>query len=74
MINPERIPDEAVEAHMKVGKWLHEHEARAAIAATLEAWPGMERHTFGESGSGEDYCPPIDEIFLPLSTEARDGE
>jgi hypothetical protein len=68
MIKPEQIPDEVVEAAAKsisefsepIDKWrYHIPEARDAIAAAINAWPGMEcRPTFTPS-----------RIILPLAEE-----
>jgi hypothetical protein len=41
MIDP-KIPDEAVEAMLnRMGSFFSSEEARAAIAAAINAWPGM---------------------------------
>ena len=75
MIKPEQIPDEVVEAAAKaayenqrtrkwdrcgyVGQQQLRRDARAAIAAAINAWPGMEeRPTFEPS-----------RIILPLLQE-----
>lgn len=72
MIKPEMVPDEAYEAWHAA--FFSDEGGRAAIAAALNAWPGMERHTFPESGLGDDYTPPIDEVFLPLAQKQEDGD
>lgn len=71
-IKPDHIPD-AVADSMR--EFFHTRgDAQRAIAAALNAWPGMQRHTFAETGSGDDYTPAIDEIILPLSQEKQDAE
>ena len=66
MINPEQIPDEVwVGATIRLealGTPVSGHNARAAIAAALAAWPGMDIMPFGDGRP---------RIRLPL-TEARD--
>jgi len=70
MLKPEQIPDEVVEAAAKTlmdpdypnswPAWMD--EARAALAAALNAWPDAEaRPTFGPS-----------RIILPLPQEVSD--
>jgi hypothetical protein len=63
MITPEQIPDEVVEAAaMQLpGMAGHQRYVRAAIAAALNAWPGIEIHTDGT----EDW------IELTLTQEPR---
>ena len=66
MISPEQIPDEVVKAfeeeyHFGEGDWK-----RNAIAAAINAWPGM---------AVNDGCPvwhAYPHIILPLPQEARD--
>jgi hypothetical protein len=59
MIDPKQIPDEAWEAAMKTDP---RDGLRAAIAAALNAWPGVDyRPTFGPS-----------RIILPLPQEKVD--
>ena len=59
-------------AHMMTYKatkregWTVGELCDAACITMLKAWPGMTRHTWPESGSGDDYTPAIDEIILPL--------
>ena len=81
MIDAEQIPDEAAKAAAKAmiqlspslnwdnmpgfhSIWLE--DARAAIAATLNAWPGAGTHVY--------YRNRIHtrELTLPLPQEARD--
>lgn len=64
MIDPKQIPDEVVEAMREsitdTVMFINEKEARAAIVATLNAWPEMElRPTFNPS-----------RIILPLTQES----
>jgi hypothetical protein len=48
MIKPEQIPDEAVDAMLEsIGSFFCRAQARAACAAMLAAWPGIEIHTDG---------------------------
>lgn len=59
MIKPDHIPD-AVADSMR--EFFHTRgDAQKAIAAALNAWPGM--HFIGNIG-----------VHLPLSTEASDGQ
>lgn len=81
MINPAQIPPEVVEAAAKAmiqpspslnwdnmpgfhSIWLD--EARAAIAAALNAWPGADTHLYYKN---EKHTR---ELTLPLSQEARE--
>jgi hypothetical protein len=67
MINPAQIPDEVVNELFLRGSWRGSaSEARAAIAATLNAWPGAGTHVY--------YRNRIHtrELTLPLPQEARD--
>jgi hypothetical protein len=73
MIDPAQIPDEAVEAAARAigaetyvgNKQTLRDAGRAAIAAALNAWPGMDVERFmPDSGP---YT-----IHLPLPQEARD--
>ena len=79
MIRANQIPDEVVEAAARAicagNKWGEPcaepctdcvPEARAAIAAALNAWPDMAEQFFPNS----PLRPPG--IFLPLSQDARD--
>jgi hypothetical protein len=61
MITPEQIPDEVVEALRE--NILHDCSFKHAIAAAINAWPGMEcRPTFTPS-----------RIILPLTQENTNG-
>jgi|LakMenE01Jun11ns_1017448.scaffolds.fasta_scaffold9185478_1 hypothetical protein len=63
MIKPEQIPDEAVDAMLEsIGSFFCRAQARAACAAMLAAWPGIEIHTDGT----EDW------IELTLTQENND--
>lgn len=46
MIKPEQIPDEVVEAFVDA-YYAKDMTRKAAIAAALAAWPGIEIHTDG---------------------------
>ena len=80
MIRADMIPDEVVEAAAKaayenqrtrkwdrcgyVGQQQLRRDARASLAAALNAWPGMDcRPTFGPS-----------RIILPLPQESENAE
>ena len=78
MINPAQIPDEVVEAAARaIAESLrtarltteaqdgYKPEARAAIAAALNAWPGAEVHNF-------DGWTHAEGLVLPLPQEALD--
>lgn len=76
-MTPEQIPDEVVEAAAKAiaddaklnwddVPYAHKvmrGEARAAVAAALNAWPGAEIHNF----DGWTHC---EGVVLPLPQEA----
>jgi len=62
MITPDQIPDEAWEAAMKTDP---RDGLRAAIAAALNAWPGMLQH----SPDGLDPIINPSRIVLPLPQE-----
>jgi len=48
MINSAQIPPEVVDKFYMDGLWMGTpDEARAAIAAALTAWPGMQRRPSG---------------------------
>ncbi len=78
MIDPKQIPDEVVEAAAKTlmdpdypnswPAWMD--EARAAIAAALNAWPGA-LHSPDEVIDGE-LLPPIISLPFPLPQEKQD--
>jgi hypothetical protein len=75
LIKPEQIPDEVVEAATKAfdaseedAYVSHAHDIRVAIAAAINAWPGMVI-----------YPPDVldstinpERIILPLPMEQRD--
>lgn len=67
MLKAEQVPDEAVvsarEAWLRSDKTAHE-DWRDAIAAALNAWPGLFYHP---ARPDEEAC-----IFLPLPQEPRD--
>ena len=72
MIKPEQIPPAALEAaertYRTVPLWTsHADSIRAAIVATLNAWPGMLDMTEGEPGR------ETREIILPLPPPAAGG-
>jgi hypothetical protein len=83
-----KIPDEVVEAAARglarynCEQWTSDPErfwphfadqARAALAATLNAWPGMEPHkVLTVRDNGEGYDLKQIGIILPLPQEARD--
>jgi hypothetical protein len=46
VIKPEQIPDEVVEAFVDA-YYAKDMTRKAAIAAALAAWPGIEIHTDG---------------------------
>lgn len=61
MIKPEQVPDEAMNAllmALRIRKG-----GKDAIAAAINAWPGMEIEMVGES---DDF------LILPLSQEVGD--
>lgn len=60
MIKPEHIPDEVVEAFVDA-YYAKDMTRKAAIAAAIAAWPGIEIHTDGT----EDW------IELTLTQESR---
>jgi hypothetical protein len=60
MIKPEQIPDEVVEAFVDA-YYAKDMTRKAAIAAAINAWPGIEIHTDGT----EDW------IELTLTQESR---
>jgi hypothetical protein len=80
MIRAEHIPDEVVEAAAKaayenqrtrkwdrcgyVGQQQLRRDARAAIAAALNAWPGAEIEVYKSGETG---------VYLPLPQEPRGG-
>ena len=66
MIRAEQIPDEVAFALLDIYTlWLGDtDQARAAIAAALNAWPGMEKAWY------EGNTPTA--IILPLPQEASD--
>lgn len=73
MINPAQIPDEVVEAAARAigeetyvgNKQTLRDAGRAAIAAALNAWPGMTLHQ-------QDINAEYSYFVLPLPQEARD--
>ena len=66
MIRPEQVPDAVVDALLdssNVAKpWKH------AIAAALEAWPGMSQLAENDSASIREMAA----LILPLPQEASD--
>ncbi len=73
MIKDEQIPDEVVEAAAKsisefsepIDKWrYHISEARAAIAAAINAWPGAWH---------VDAADFEEKLILPLPQENNNG-
>ena len=71
MIKPEQVPDEVVwKLHDKL--WKHGgpsvDEARKAIAAALNAWPGMRL------GKYRDVAGDNDRIILPLPPQEASDE
>jgi len=86
MINTAQIPPEVVEAAARViadaNGWRDEQGfkacvpvARAAIAATINAWPGVKLENLCSwvmDGPDLPYVEETASIILPLSTEARD--
>ena len=63
MLKPEQVPDEVVEAFRDA--WTQKLNARKAIAAALNAWPGKDIVGYGPPFYGID-------LILPLPTEASD--
>jgi len=57
------VPDEVVEAFRDA--WTQKLNARKAIAAALNAWPGKDIVGYGPPFYGID-------LILPLPTEASD--
>jgi len=78
MINPEQIPDEVVwKLHDKLWEVGNPSvaEARTAIAAAINAWPGVKLENLCSwvmDGPDLPYVEETASIILPLSTEARD--
>jgi hypothetical protein len=74
MIDPAQIPDEVVDAaertYRTVPLWTsHADSIRAAIAAALEAWPGMDYRPGAKVN--RSWTTP-GKIILPLPQEASD--
>jgi hypothetical protein len=73
MIKPEQVPDEvAWKLHDKlwsVGGYSVD-DIRAAIAAALNAWPGMSQLEENDSASIREMAA----LILPLPQEARDDQ
>ena len=69
MITPEQVPDEVWSAfHEAVLRYGYKPQA---LAAALNAWPGMQHE--GPSGGGISQEPlQPSRIILPLPTEASD--
>lgn len=66
MIKPEQIPEAVVYEVFKGCEWDTEREAAEAIAAALNAWPGME---FAEGV----FCgKPYNDLILPLMENPDD--
>jgi hypothetical protein len=54
MIKPEQIPDEVVEAHISILERMMigpptKKSSRKAIAAAINAWPGMDHTIIGDT-------------------------
>lgn len=73
MINPAQIPDEVVDKFYMDGLWMGTpDEARAAIAAAINAWTGASmKTTFWPNDEGV-WIVPRHGWLLPLPQEARD--
>ena len=71
MIKPEQVPDEVWSAfHEAVLRYGYKPQA---IAAALNAWPGMEQdQLFHGFTDGTHYFQP--RLILPLPTEASDDQ
>lgn len=65
MIKPEMVPDEAYEAWHAA--FFSDEGGRAAIAAALNAWPGMQ------TGS-DDGGMTLSGVYLPLAQKQEDGD
>jgi hypothetical protein len=67
MITAEQIPNEVVDKFYMDGLWMGTpDEARAAIAAALNAWPNAK--TLRDDGRRQTYIVPA--LILPLPQEA----
>lgn len=67
MIKAEQIPDEAVDAMLEsIGSFFCRAEARAAVAATINAWPGGWIHE-REGITGKT-------LSFPLTQENNDDQ
>jgi hypothetical protein len=70
MITAEQIPDEVVEAFDRVfleerkSGWTLDTTYRHALAAALNAWPGVWEYTYHDDGSLA--------LILPLPKDAAD--
>jgi len=59
----------ALKASTQWSSFWHDDEARASIAAALNAWPGMMPVSEVFTAGGDFYRP---HLILPLPQEARD--
>ena len=70
MIKPDHIPD-AVADSMR--EFFHTRgDAQKAIAAALNAWPGMTLRRDWGSWGGPGHKPIAEALILPLPQEASD--
>jgi hypothetical protein len=65
MIKPEQIPDEVVERLCEGLSYWDREATRAALAAALNAWPGMVERHFPNDPTR------VPGVFLPLPKEPR---
>jgi hypothetical protein len=74
VIRPEQIPDEVAFALLDIYALWHGDtaQARAAIAAALNAWPGAELDPYPQ-GTGKKAVVKW-YLDLPLPQEKSDGE
>lgn len=69
MLKPKQVPREAFLAMRDYAvERPYEFNFTEAIAAAINAWPGMEFQ------AGVYVGRPYDNIILPLNTETRDAE
>jgi hypothetical protein len=86
VIKPEQIPDDVVEELHAIfaddfGTLIPKDSCRAAIAAAINAWPGI-RHGYNGTGTNENWtqwfglrdahrAEASDGLILPLTQEPR---
>ena len=74
MLKPEQVPKEVIDAAY-YAYWRQKPNSgfAEAIAAALNAWPGVEQdQLFHGFTDGTHYFQP--RLILPLPTEASDGK